>query len=160
MARVTCNTYNKTVSCINLIEYWLCLTHFHLKCNNLNVVDTESIIKVLVQIDVESTCIVPIIFFPFATINDYKLYQTLGQVYSFDSDISGSYSPKTCSTLKPRKSLSNLFKEFNNFSFQQNKDTENIINCKYYNIDDIQSLNNLNQKGALSLFQYQHVFSS
>ena len=90
--------------------------------------------------------------FPFATINDYKLYQTLGQALTSNNDISGSYSPKTCSTLKPCKSLSNLFKEFNNFSSQQNKDTENIINCKYYNIDEIQNLNNLNHKVALSLF--------
>ena len=81
--------------------------------------------------------------FPFAAINDYKLYQTLGQALTSNNDISGSYSPKTCSTLKPCKSLSNLFKEFNNFSSQQNKDTENIINCKYY-----------------KPFSYQQMFSS
>ena len=45
-----------------------------------------------------------------------------------------------------------VFKKFNNFSSQQNKDTENLINCKYYNIDEIQSLNNLNHKDALNLF--------
>ena len=44
-----------------------------------------------------------------------------------------------------------VFKEFNNFSSQQNKDTENLINCKYYNIDEIQSLNNLNHKDPLNL---------
>ena len=90
--------------------------------------------------------------FPFATINDYTLYQTLGQARTSNNDISGSYPPTTCSTLKPCKSLSKLFKEFNNFSSQQNKDTENIINCKYYNSDEIQNLNNLNHKVALSLF--------
>ena len=90
--------------------------------------------------------------FPFATINDHKLYQTLSQSNNHYSGSSGSYSTKTCSTLKPPKNSSNLFNEFNNVSFQQNKDTENIINCKYYDIEEIQSLNNLNHKDALSLF--------
>ena len=46
----------------------------------------------------------------------------------------------TCLKLKSSKNLSNLFKEFNSFSSQQNKDTENIINCKYYNTDEIQCI--------------------
>ena len=40
----------------------------------------------------------------------------------------------------------------NNFSSQQNKNTKNIINCKYYDIEEIQSLNNLKYKNALSHF--------
>ena len=32
------------------------------------------------------------------------------------------------------------------------RDTENIINCKYYTIDEIQSINYLNQKDALNFF--------
>ena len=39
----------------------------------------------------------------------------------------------------------------NNFS-SQNKNTKNIINCKYYDIEEIQSLDNLDHKNALSLF--------
>ena len=46
--------------------------------------------------------------------------------------------------LKPQvktsiKTSNNLFDEFNNFPSQKNKNTENIINCKYYDIDEIQS---------------------
>ena len=90
--------------------------------------------------------------FPFATLNDPKLYQTLSQNLNHYSGSSNSYSTNTCSTLKPLKNLSNLFDKFNNFSSQQNKNTESIINCKYYDIKEIQSLNNLNHKNALSLF--------
>ena len=54
--------------------------------------------------------------------------------------------------IKYLKNLSNLFTEFRNFSSQQIKDTENIINCKYCNTDEIQSSNNLNHEDALSLF--------
>ena len=78
--------------------------------------------------------------FAFAAIIDQKLYQTLRESNNYYSDSSGSFSPK-CSKLKPPKNLSNLFNEFNNFSSQQNKDTENI-NYKYYNNEEIQSLNN------------------
>ena len=73
--------------------------------------------------------------FPFATINDYKVYQTLAQSNNYYSGSFNSYSTNACSSLKPPMNLSNLFNEFNNFSFQLNKDTENIINCKYYNIE-------------------------
>ena len=70
---------------------------------------------------------------------------------NFYSASSDSKSTNTCSRLKLHKSLSNLFNQFNNVSSQQNKDTENIINSKYYNIDKIQSIRNLSHKDDLSL---------
>ena len=42
-AKVICNTYNKSVSCRNVIECSLYLTTVHLKCKDLNVVDAEII---------------------------------------------------------------------------------------------------------------------
>ena len=68
------------------------------------------------------------------------------------SDSSNSYSTNICSTLKPPKSLSNLYNKFNNFSSQQNRNTENIIKWKYYDVEEIQSLNSLNHEDALILF--------
>ena len=35
---------------------------------------------------------------------------------------------------------------------QPNKENENIINCNYYNIKKIQTLNKLDNKSALTLF--------
>ena len=98
--------------------------------------------------------------FPFATINDHKLYQTLSQSNNHYNGSSDSYTTKTCSTLKPPKNFSNIFNEFNNYCSQQNKGTENIINCKYYNNEKFQSLNNLNHKDALSLFHINTCFLS
>ena len=147
-AKVICNICNKPVSCRNLIECSLCLTMVHLKCNNLNVVDAE-IIK---NTDSDRFWICMFCsnnLFPFATLNDHKLYQTLSQNNNHYSGSSNSHSTNTCSTLKPAKNLSNLFNEFNNFS-QQNENTENIFNCNYYDIEEIQSLNNLNHENALS----------
>ena len=87
--------------------------------------------------------------FPFANLNDHKLYQTLCQSNNHYRGSSSSYSLNPCSTLKPPKNVSNLFIELSNISSQQNKSTENFINCKYFDIDE--SLNNLNHKNALSL---------
>ena len=109
------------------------------KCNNLNVVDTE-IIRNTGSYRFWICMFCSHNLFAFAAIIDQKLYQTLRESNNYYSDSSGSFSPK-CSKLKPPKNLSNLFNEFNNFSSQQNKDTENI-NYKYYNIEEIQGLNN------------------
>ena len=88
--------------------------------------------------------------------NNLFPFVTLSQSNNHYSDSSNSYSTNACSTLKPPKNLTNLFNEFNNISSQQNKSTENIINCKYYDMEAIWSLNNLNHKNALSIFHINH----
>ena len=150
-AKVTCNTCNKSVNCTNLIEFSLCFTMVPLKCNNLNVVDAEIIKNTgLDKFWICMFCSNNLL--PFATLNGRKLYQTLRQSTNNYSGSSNSYSTNTCSTLKLPKNLSNFFNEVNNFSSQQNKKTENNINCKYYDMDEIQSLNNLKHENALSFF--------
>ena len=62
-----------------------------------------------------------------------------------------TYQKETCLVLKPQKNLSDLFNEFNNFS-DQNKNQENVSNCKYYDLNEVKSLNKLNNKSFLSLF--------
>ena len=47
-----------------------------------------------------------------------------------------------------------FLKELQELKTLQNKDTENIINCKYYNIDEIQTISNLNYNDVLSLFSF------
>ena len=47
--------------------------------------------------------------------------------------------------------LSNLFNELDDFSSNQKKNFD-IWNCKYYNTDEIQSVNKLNDEHTLSLF--------
>ena len=90
--KVVCNTCNKSVSCRNLIECSLCLTMVHLKCNNLNVVDAE-IIKNTGSDRFWICMFCSNNLFPFATLNDHKLYQTLSQSNNHYSDSSNSYSP-------------------------------------------------------------------
>ena len=131
----------------------------HLKCNNLNFVDAEIIKNT--GLDRFWACMYcSNNLFPFAPINNRKLHQTLSQSNNHYGDSSDSNSTKTCLTLTSPKNLSNLFNEFNNFSSQQNKDTENVINCKYYNIDEIRSISNLNDKDDLSLVDINTCFLS
>ena len=63
-----------------------------------------------------------------------------------------TYQKETCLVLiKPQKNFSDLFNEFNNFS-DRNKNQENVSNCKYYDLNEVKSLNKLNNKSFLSLF--------
>ena len=143
--KYTHNPCNKSIICKNLIEFPLCLTMIHLNAI-INVVDAE-VIKNTGSDKIWIYMLFSNNLFLFSTINDHKLYQTLSQSNNHYSDSSDSYSTNICSTLKLPKNLSNPFNEFNNFPSQQNKDTNNVINCKY---SSIQSLNNLNHKEPLS----------
>ena len=93
----------------------------HLKCNDLNVDDAE-IIKNTGSDRFWICMFCSINLFPFATINDHKLYQTLSQSNKHYCGSSGSYSTNACSTFKSPKKLSNFFNEFNSFFSQKNKE--------------------------------------
>ena len=84
--------------------------------------------------------------FPFTNINSYKLSLTVNssdKQFSYDNDLN---STNTCLVLNPPEKLTNLFNQLNCFSSDQKQNYDNIRNCKYYNIDEIQSLNNINDK--------------
>ena len=70
--------------------------------------------------------------------------------YHINGDIDNS--TKTCLVLKPQENLTNFLNEFNNLSSDQNNNSEKIVNCKYYDINEIQTLNELNNKPNLTLF--------
>ena len=66
-------------------------------------------------------------------------------------------SAKTCLVLKLQENLTNLFNEFNNLSCDENNNSENIIN---YDIDEIQTLNKLNNKWTQSGSHVNSCFHS
>ena len=61
-------------------------------------------------------------------------------------------STNTCLVLNPSENSANLFNQFKGFSSDQKQNSDTLRNCKYYNIDEIKSLNKLNDKHSLSLF--------
>ena len=55
--------------------------------------------------------------------------------------------------LKPPPNLNSLFNQFNNSSqIHDFKDSENIVSCKYYNLEEVQTMKIPNKKNSLSLF--------
>ena len=55
-------------------------------------------------------------------------------------------------SLKPFSDLSLLFNQFNSSSPEQKIVPENVVNCNYYDIDQLQTLNFLEKSKPLSLF--------
>ena len=143
-----CSTWNKTVSHRNSITCAQCFKPIHLKCNNLNFVDGQ-LIKNSNSGWFCLHCSNNI--FPFTNITNKKVQSFFSnEEYHADDYIHNSIN--TCLVLKPKENLANLFNEFNNLSYDQNNSSEIIINCKHYDIDEIQTLNKLNNKCTLSLF--------
>ena len=115
-------------------------TMSHLKCNDLNYVDGLYLKNLNISWYCRSCCAD---IFPFTNINNYKLYLSLNNT---GKKYCETYQKEICLVLKPQKN-----NEFNNFS-DQNKNQENVSNCKYYDLNEIKPLNKLNNKTSLSPF--------
>ena len=139
-----CNTCKKSFKDRNSIKCNLCLTKVHLKCNYLNYVDSQYI-KFSNKTWHCYNCSKDL--FPFTTINNFKFCFLLSHRFYCNSN-----SNESCLTLKPLKSLSHLFIEFNSFSSDINNSPENVINSNYYDIDQLQNLKQFTDKSSLSLF--------
>ena len=144
-----CSTCNKTVSHRNSIICAQCFKRIHLKYDNLNFVDLQ-LIKNWNSSWFCLQCSNNI--FPFANIINKKPQSVFSNgEYHVDDDYIDN-STNTRLVLKPQENLTNLFNGFNNLSSDQSNNSEYIINCKYYDIDEIQTLKRLNSKRTLSLF--------
>ena len=143
-----CSTCNKAVSHRNSITCAHCFKPIHLKCNNLNFVDGQS----MKNSNSSWFCLhCSNNFFPFTNITNKKVQSVFSnEEYHADDYIDNLIN--ICLVSKPQENLVNLFNEFNNLSSDQNNNSENIIDCKYYDIDENQTLNKLNIKCTLSLF--------
>lgn len=59
----------------------------------------------------------------------------------------------TSLALKPSENLSLLFNQFKNFSPEQKNQLENVVNSKYYDIDQFQLLNFLKKYANIPVSQ-------
>ena len=143
-----CNTCNKTVSHRNSIICAQCFKPMHLKCNNLIFVNGQFI----KNSNSSWFCLhCSNNIFPFTNITNKNLQSVFSnEEYHVDDYIDNSTNTRLI--LKPQENSTTLFNEFNNLSSDQNNNSGNIINSKYYDIDEIQTLSKLNNKGTLSLF--------
>ena len=90
--------------------------------------------------------------FPFTQLNNYKLFSLF-----CDKSFSDTNSNVNCLILNPPKNLQHLFNEFNSFMPNPNNNLENLINCKYYDINQVQNLKTFDDNKSLSLLHLKLV---
>ena len=126
----------------------LCNKWIHIKCNQINYIDYQYL----------SGCSNPWYcfpcnkkIFPFSDLNNQRF-----RSYINDNKINNNtdFINDDSSTLilKPPPNLSLLFNQLNNACPDENKDPENLVNCRYYDIAELQKLRLPNKNNALSLF--------
>ena len=119
----------------------------HIKCNNLNYIDYKYLsengdpwffLKCNSQL------------FPFGTLDNKKFIQHILHISNMKNNNKIEFSNLV---LKPLPSLSSLFKQFNNIpKTHVHKDLENVVRCKYYDSEEVQSMKVPNKNCCPSLF--------
>ena len=120
----------------------------HIKCDNLNFLDHQY----LNGNDDPWFCLkCNTELFPFGTLNNktFNQYINSSNIQSKDIDQDNSCNL----VLKPPPNLKSLFNQFNNSSqIHDFIDPENGVSCKYYNLEEVQTMKIPNKKNSLSLF--------
>ena len=90
-----------------------------------------------------STCAT--MLFSFGNLNNQKFI-------GFNNNNNKSKSSNSSLILKPPLDLALFFNQFNNAIPENNSDPENVIQSKYYDIDELQQLKIPNKEKSLSFF--------
>ena len=138
----TCPICQKKINLKSSIKCNLCNSISHYKCNKLSFVDSQ-----LLKNDNDWLCyLCSKDLFPFTDLTEPKFItvNACSIKYSVDDDDSRLI-------LQPSQNLSSLYNDFNNLSHTVNENSENLINCKYFDIADINNLEIINNS-SLSLF--------
>ena len=137
-----CPICQKKINLKSSIKCNLCNSISHYKCNKLSFVDSQ-----LLKNDNDWLCyLCSKDLFPFTDLTEPKFItvNACSVKYSVDDDDSRLI-------LQPSQNLSSLYNDFNNLSHTVNENSANLINCKYFDIDDINNLEIINNS-SLSLF--------
>ena len=111
----------------------LCQTWVHIKCNYLNYIDY----KYLQGCNEPWYCLsCTTMLFPFGDLINQKF---LGFVNNNDTN-NESKNSNSSLILKPPPDLALLFNQFNNAISENDSHPENVIQSKYYDIDELQQL--------------------
>ena len=143
----SCNICEKIISDKDdAIQCGICQVWIHLKCNKLNHIGYKFIQG---SSDPWFCLYCCSSIFPFGFLTNKDFSSTL--LYS--RNVSENVSNKNSSIhLTPPPNLALLFNQFNNTSPEQNVDPENVVNSRYFDIDEIQALKLYDKKNSLSFF--------
>ena len=131
----------------NAILCDLCQTWVHIKCNHLNYMDY----KYLHGCNEPWYCLpCSKTLFSFGSLSYQNFLNFIG-----NNNTTTSSETKTLNSsllLKPPPNLALLFDQFNNAIPENRSDPENVIESKYYDIDELQKLKTPNKENSLSLY--------
>ena len=127
----------------NIYQSWV-----HVKCNKLNNIDYEYFQGSNKPWYCVSCCSK---ILPFGTLTNKDFIPFITNSLSQQGTKSDNDNESLLS-LKPPSDLALLYNQFNNTSPEKNNDPENVVNSKYYDIDQIQTLKFPNKHKSLALF--------
>ena len=156
IAKFPCKLCPKNVSDNdNAILCGLCQTWVHIKCNHLNYIDY----KYLQGCNEPWYCLsCTTMHFLFGNLNNQKF---LGFIIIINNNNDNnnnnnnnnkSKNSNSSLILKPAPDQALLFNQFNNAIPENISDLENVIQSKYYGIDELQQLKLPNNEKSLSFF--------
>ena len=127
----------------------LCKLWVHIKCNNLNYVDYQYV----------SGCTDPWYclncnseIYAFGSLNKQNFMSFIRENLTDSLKLDNLNSTNTLVLMQPAN-LSQLFNQFNNTTKNHtNKDPDNAVKCRYYDIEEIQTLKIPNKSKSLSMF--------
>ena len=151
MVIIPCSICTKTVDDNeNSIYCDKCNLRVHIKCNNQNFLNYQYLNG---NDDLWSCLKCNTELFPFGTLNNKTFNEYIN---SSNIQNKGMDQDNSCNlVLKPPPNLKSLFNQFNNSSqIHDFKDPENVVNCKYYNLEEVQTMNISNKiiRKTLSLY--------
>ena len=123
----------------------ICQSWVHIKCNKLNHIDYKYLQGSYEPWYCLSCCSE---IFPFGTLTNKDFFPSISSSLSQQ----GTKSDESLLSLKPHSDLALLYNQFNNTSPEKNNDPTNVVNSKYYDIDQIQTLKFPNKHKSLALF--------
>ena len=127
----------------------LCQTWIHIKCNHLSYIDY----KYLQGCNEPWYCLsCATMLFPFGNLNNQKFIGFINNNNNNNDNNNKSKSSNSSLILKPPLDLALFFNQFNNAIPENNSDPENVIQSKYYDIDEFQQLKIPNKEKSLSFF--------
>ena len=92
--------------------------------------------------------------FPFGNLNNQNFLNFIGNNDTITSSETNNLNSSLL--LKPPPDLALLFNQFNNAIPENRSDPENVIQSKYYDIDELEKLKIPNKENSLSLFHINY----
>ena len=133
----------------------ICESWVHVKCNKLNHIDC----KYLQGSNEPRYCLSCCSnILPFGTLTNKDFIPSITNSTLSQQGTKNDNDNESLLSLKPPSGLALLYNQFNNTFLEKNNDPVNVVNSKYYETDQIQTLKFPNKHKSLALFHINACF--